>query len=73
MNSKLVYQLLLVFIVATVVGYFGRLLFASKCERFECCYGLLRVDRTTKEESKDIEMHLQFPKQLNLTQNVQDL
>jgi hypothetical protein len=49
------------FFCATLVGYFARLLFASKCNHFNCCWGFVEVDRKTKEESKDIQLQLQMP------------
>ncbi len=39
-----------------LIGYMARLLFASKCSNFSCGWGFLHVDRSTLEESKDIEM-----------------
>jgi hypothetical protein len=56
--SDYVLPLTLAFLGATVVGYFGRLLFASKCTHIECCYGACTVDRQTKQESKDIQLDL---------------
>jgi len=53
-----VLPLTLAFLGATVVGYFGRLLFASKCTHVDCCYGAFVVDRQTKQESKDIQLDL---------------
>jgi len=46
----------IVTLIATLFAYLARLLFASKCSNFSCGWGCLHVDRSTLEESKDIQM-----------------
>lgn len=56
--SDYVLPLTLGFFAASLVGYFGRLLFASKCQHFECCWGMVEVDRSIKLEKRDIQLDL---------------
>lgn len=61
MSTSIAIPICIAFFAATLLGYFARLLFASKCHRFHCCWGFIDVDRKTKEESQDIQLQLQMP------------
>lgn len=40
---------------AGIVAFMIKAIFASKCDHFECCYGMLHIERNVELENRELQ------------------